>query len=88
LPDPRHPALGASSKCRKRIEEAEMNPNHSISYGLAQARIADLHEQARRQSLVRAARSVKAQSGSQPRSSRVPGHLRLVHRRRVTTAIG
>jgi hypothetical protein len=62
-----------------------MNP---ISYGLAQARIADLHDQARRQSLARAARSGKQQSASQPRSSRVPGHLRLIHRRRVTTATG
>jgi hypothetical protein len=65
-----------------------MNPTHTISYGLAQARIADLHDQARRQSLARATRTGKAQSGSQPRSPRVPGHLQLVHRRRVTTAIG
>ena len=68
-----------------------MNPTYTISYGLAQARIAELHDQARRQSLARAARAaraVKAQSGSQPRSSGIPGHLRLVHRRRVTAAIG
>ena len=68
-----------------------MNPTHTISYGLAQARIAELHDQARRQSLARAdraARTGKARSGSQPRSSGVPGHLRLVHRRRVTAAIG
>jgi hypothetical protein len=65
-----------------------MNPSHTISYGLAQARIAELHDQARRQSLARTARSGKPQSASQPRSSRVPGHLRLIHRRRVTTAIG
>lgn len=65
-----------------------MNPTHTSSYGPAQARIADLHDQARRQGLARAARSARAQSGSRPRSSRVPGHFRLVHRRRVTTAIG
>jgi len=57
-----------------------MNSTHSISYGLAQARIAELHDQARRQSLARAARSGKPQSASQPRSSRVLGHLRLAHR--------
>ena len=65
-----------------------MNPTYTISYGLAQARIAELHDQARRRSLTRAARAGEAQSGSQPRSSGVPGHLRLVHRRRVTAAIG
>jgi hypothetical protein len=69
-----------------------MNPTYTISYGLAQARIADLQDQTRRQSLARAARAAartgKARSGSQPRSSGVPGHLRLVHRRRVTAAIG
>ena len=65
-----------------------MNPTYTVSYGLAQARIAELHDQARRQSLSRAARTGKARSGSQPRSSGVPGHLRLVHRRRVTAAIG
>jgi hypothetical protein len=65
-----------------------MNPTYTISYGLAQARIADLHDQARRQSLARAARAGKAQSGSQPRTSGVSGHLRLVHRRQVTAAIG
>jgi hypothetical protein len=65
-----------------------MNATNTISYGLAQARIAELHDQARRQSLARAARSGQAQSASQPRTPRVAGHLRLVHRRRVTTAIG
>ena len=65
-----------------------MNPTYTVSYGLAQARIAELHDQARRQSVARAARAGKAQSGSLPRSSGVPGHLRLVHRRRLTTAIG
>ena len=62
-----------------------MNPNHTISYGLAQARIADLHDQARRQSLVRAARSQGAQAKPQRRGSRIPGHLRLRHR--VSTAV-
>ena len=65
-----------------------MNPTYTASYGLAQARIAELHDQARRQSLAYAARSGQAQSASQPRTPRVPGHFRLVHRRRVTTAIG
>ena len=70
-----------------------MNATHTISYGLAQARIAELHDQARRQSLARAARSGQAQSdqaqsASQPRAPRVAGHFRLVHRRRVTTAVG
>jgi hypothetical protein len=62
-----------------------MNPTHTISYGLAQARIADLHDQARRQSLARAARSQGAQSKPQHRGSRIPGHLRLRHR--VTTVV-
>jgi hypothetical protein len=65
-----------------------MNATHTISYGLAQARIAELRDQARRQNLARAARSGQEQSASQPRTPRVAGHLRLVHRRRVTTAIG
>ena len=65
-----------------------MNPTYTASYGLAQARIAELHDQARRQSLAHMARSGQAQSRAQARSPRVPGHLRLVHRRRVTTAIG
>ena len=30
-----------------------MNPTYTVSYGLAQARIAELHDQARRQSLAR-----------------------------------
>lgn len=62
-----------------------MNPTYTISYGLAQARIADLHDQAKRHSLARAARSQGAQSEPQPRVSRIPGHLRLRHR--VATAI-
>ena len=65
-----------------------MNPTYTVSYGLAQARIAELHDQARRQSMARAARSGQAQSASQPRSPRVAGHFRLVHRRRVTTPLG
>jgi hypothetical protein len=65
-----------------------MNPTYTVSYGLAQARIAELHDQARRQSLGHAARSGQAQSASQARTPRGAGHLRLVHRRRVTTAIG
>jgi hypothetical protein len=64
-----------------------MNPTYTISYGLAQARIADLHDQARRQSLGRAARSGKARAGAQSGSSRVPGHLRLVRRHRVRNAV-
>jgi len=65
-----------------------MNPTYTVSYGLAQARIVELHDQARRQSVAHAARSGQAQSASQPRPPRVAGHFRLVHRRRVTTAIG
>ena len=65
-----------------------MNPTYTASYGLAQARIAELHDQARRQSVAHSARSGQAQSASQPRVPRGAGHLRLVHRRRVTTAIG
>ncbi|HET9967043.1 MAG TPA: hypothetical protein VFQ68_02335 [Streptosporangiaceae bacterium] len=70
-----------------------MNPTYTVSYGLAQARIAELHDQARRQSLAHAARSGQAQSGqaqsaSKPRTLRVAGHLRLVHRRRATAATG
>jgi hypothetical protein len=64
-----------------------MNPTYTISYGLAQARIADMHDQARRQSLARAARSGKAQSASQTGSSRVPGYLWLIRRRRVSDAV-
>ena len=64
-----------------------MNPTHTLNYGLAQARIADLRDQACRQSLARTARSGKAQSGAQSGSSRVPGHVRLVHRHRVSNAV-
>ncbi|HEU5389775.1 MAG TPA: hypothetical protein VFV73_28135 [Streptosporangiaceae bacterium] len=65
-----------------------MNPTYTVSYGLAQARIAELYDQARRQSLAHAARSGQSQSASQPRTPRVAGPRWLVHRRRVTTAIG
>ncbi len=64
-----------------------MNPTYTISYGLAQARIADLHDRACRQSLARAARSGQAKSGAQSGSPRVPGHLRLVHWRRVGNTV-
>jgi hypothetical protein len=65
-----------------------MNPTYTVSYGLAQARIAELHDQARRQSLAHAVRSGQAQSASQARTPRGAGHFRLVHRRRVNIAIG
>jgi hypothetical protein len=57
-----------------------MNPSHTISYELAQSRIADLHYQAQRENLARAARSQRIQ----PRTPRIPRHLHLRHR--VTTA--
>ena len=62
-----------------------MNPTNTISYGLAQARIADLHDQARHQSLIRAARVQRAQSNPQHRGSRISGHLHLRHR--ITPAV-
>ena len=60
-----------------------MHPSSTVSYDLAQARIADLRHQARRDSLARAvARSV------QPDRPRVPGGLRFrpVRRHRATAA--
>jgi hypothetical protein len=60
-----------------------MNPNPTVSYDLAQARIADLRHQARRAGLARAvARS------TQPDRPRVPGsfRFRLVHRHRAAAA--
>jgi hypothetical protein len=60
-----------------------MYPNPTVSYELAQARIADRRHQARRESLARAvARS------AQPGRARVPGHLRFlsVHRHRAAAA--
>ena len=54
-----------------------MNPNPSISYDLAQTRIADLRHHARREGVTRSA---------QPDRRRIPGRLRLraVVRHRVT----
>ena len=50
-----------------------MNPNTTISYELAQARIADLRHQARREGLVRAAaRSTQLQTGRRPGSPPLP----------------
>jgi hypothetical protein len=56
-----------------------MNPNPSISYDLAQARIADLRHHGRREGVTRAA---------QPDRRRTPGRLRLraVLRHRVAVA--
>jgi hypothetical protein len=60
-----------------------MNPNPTVSYDLAQARIADLRHQARREGIARvAARS------AQPDQPRVPGRFRLVHRHRAAAATG
>ena len=50
-----------------------MNPNPTVSYDLAQARIADLRHQARREGLARA-----ASHSIQPDRPRVPGRLRFV----------
>jgi hypothetical protein len=58
-----------------------MNPYPSVSYDLAQARIADLRDQAQRAGLARtAARS------TQPDRPRVRGRLRFVHRHRAAPA--
>jgi hypothetical protein len=60
-----------------------MHASSTVSYDLAQARIADLRHQARRAGLARAtARS------TQPDRPRVPGslRLRLVHRHRAAAA--
>ena len=48
-----------------------MYPNSSVRNDIAQARIADLHHQARRESLARAVRS------AQPNRPRIPGRLRF-----------
>jgi hypothetical protein len=45
-----------------------MNPNSSISYDIAQARIADLRHQSRRESLARA-----VAHSARPDQPRVPG---------------
>jgi hypothetical protein len=58
-----------------------MNPYPSVSYDIAQARIADLRDQARRGSLARA-----AARSAQPDRPRVPGRLRFIHRHRTATA--
>jgi hypothetical protein len=58
-----------------------MNPYPSVSYDLAQARIADLRDQARRAGLARA-----AARSAQPERLRVWGHLRFVHRHRAAAA--
>ena len=58
-----------------------MNPNPTVSYNLAQARIADLRHQARRESLARA-----AAHSTQPDRPRVPGRFRFVHRHRAAAA--
>ena len=49
-----------------------MNPYSSVSYDLAQARIADLRHQARREGLARA-----ATRSTQPDRPRVPGRRRF-----------
>jgi hypothetical protein len=61
-----------------------MNPSHTISYELAQSRIADLHHQAQRENLARAARSQGTQDEPRHHAPRIPRHLRLRHR--VATA--
>jgi hypothetical protein len=60
-----------------------MNPNPTVSYNLAQARIADLRHQTRREGLARA-----AARSTQPDRPRVPGRLRfrLVHWHRAAAA--
>ena len=60
-----------------------MNPYPGVSYDLAQARIADLRDQARRAGLARA-----AAHSTQPDRPRVPGRLRFVHRHRAAAATG
>ena len=49
-----------------------MYPSSSVSYDMAQARIADLRHQARRESLARA-----AMRSTRPARPRVPGRLRF-----------
>jgi hypothetical protein len=60
-----------------------MYPSTSVSHDLAQARIADLHHQARRAGLARA-----AARSAQPARPRVPGRLglRSVLRHRAAAA--
>ena len=58
-----------------------MYPSTTVSYDLAQARIADLRDQARHGSLARA-----AARSTQPDRPRARGRLRFVHRHRVAAA--
>jgi|GraSoiStandDraft_30_1057271.scaffolds.fasta_scaffold556383_2 hypothetical protein len=57
----------------------------TITYHLAQARMAELHHQAERDALIRAARRERR---SQRRSSRHPAPARPAFGRRVLTALG
>jgi hypothetical protein len=61
-----------------------MNPSSSVSYDLAQARIADLRHQARREGLART-----VAHSPRPDRPRVPGRLRIrsvLRRRAAATA--
>jgi hypothetical protein len=62
-----------------------MYPNHAVSYELAQARIADLRHQARREDLARAARLAP-----RPGRPRIPASLRFrpARRHRAAAAAG
>ena len=60
-----------------------MYPSTTVSYDLAQARIADLRHQARREGLARA-----AARSAQPDPPRIPGRFRFVHRHRAAAATG
>jgi hypothetical protein len=61
-----------------------MHSSSTVSYDLAQARIADLRHQARREGLARAATRT-----TRPRRTRVPGRLhRPVRRHRAAPAAG
>jgi hypothetical protein len=62
-----------------------MNPNSSVSYDLAQARIADLRHQARREGLARA-----VAHSPRPDQPRVASRLRIrsVLRHRAAAAAG
>jgi hypothetical protein len=61
-----------------------MYPSTTVSYDLAQARIADLRHQARRDGLARAAARI-----TRPDRTRVPGRLhRPVRRHRAAPAAG
>jgi hypothetical protein len=57
----------------------------TITYYLAQGRIAELHDQARRDALIRAARRERR---SHRRSSRHPAPARPAFGRKVLTALG